>query len=176
MEILGSMMIFKRSSNKKNELFLPGGGQKICCASGFFGVFSHSPIAPTSVSRNAHPPCARTPTLHARTPTPGLCAHAPTPTPTPTHNAHTHTRSGTHRHTHRTSHTHTHRSRPHHAHITRTRTFLLSFRMLNLCSTSAKNHLFSNVSKNSQKKMKFIFGHNLLISSDLRISPKKNFK
>ena len=39
-------MIFKRSSNKKNELFLTWGGQKSCCASPFFGVFSHSPIAP----------------------------------------------------------------------------------------------------------------------------------
>jgi hypothetical protein len=165
MESLGPPWICGRAATKKNELFLPGGGQKSCSPSPFFGVFFHSPIAPhpfhvthtpmrthAHVTRHAHPrpDCAPTPTptrprphiTHAHTHAQACtCTHIRTHTShAPTCIAHTHT-----------SHTHTHRSRPHHAHITHARMFLLSFRMPNLCSIPSKNHLFSNISKNSQK-------------------------
>jgi len=119
MESLGPPWICGRAATKKNELFLPGGDQKSCCPSPFFGVFSHSSAAPhpfhvthtpmrthAHVARRAHPrpDCAPTP---------------PRPRPRP-HITHAHTLAQactctriarhTHMHTHRA---HTHHRRPH---------------------------------------------------------------
>jgi hypothetical protein len=152
MEILGSMMIFKRSSNKKNELFLPGGGQKICCASGFFGVFSHSPITP-------HPfHVTHTPHAHARPrythahPRPDCAPTPPRPRPRP-HITHTHTHAQAHTGTRIARHTHT---RIAHAHITPTshahaRSFFL-FICLTFAQHLPKITYFQTFSKMIEKR------------------------
>ena len=129
------------SGRKKTNCFCQGGVKRSAAHRVFLAFFPIA-IGLYAVSRNTYPHAHARPRHTSRTPTPRLCAHAPTPTPTPTHNACTHTRSGI---------AHTHITRPHHAHITHARTFLLSFRMPNLCSNPSKNHLFSNIFKNSQK-------------------------
>ncbi len=140
-------MVLRADPEEKKRIIFTRGGSKDLPSPPFFWRFFHSPIAPhpfhvthTPMRTHAHV------TRHAH-PRPDCAPTPPRPRPRPhiTH-AHTHAQACT-----CTRIAHTHITRPHHAHITHARTFLLSFRMPNLCSNPSKNHLFSNIFKNSQK-------------------------
>ena len=134
MEFLGPPWFCGRIRKKKNELFLPGGGQKSCSPSPFFGVFSHSPIPPhpfhvthTPMRTHAHV------TRHAH-PRPHCAPTPPRPRPRP-HITHTHTHAQA---CTCTRIAHTHITRPHHAHITPTSHMLARSFFLFVCQTFAQ--------------------------------------
>ena len=158
MEFLGSPCYWRRSSNKKNELFLPGGGQKNVAPSRFFWLFCCGCSVAVAVCRNCHPYHHH---HHHHTPPPPhtiLCPPSlPPPPPPPTE-----TEAETTRSTFNVPRAHFLTCKTHRYHLTFSRaklsltcvrTYLLSFRVPNACLKPSKNHPFLNIFEKDQKKV-----------------------